>query len=53
MFTDLEGGIQINKFLYFRPVWIFDVLKAEIVNHYKKVKELKDQYVQERMKILG
>jgi len=45
MITDFEGGILISEFGYVRPVWIYDVTRAEIGYDQKKARELKDQYV--------
>jgi hypothetical protein len=45
MITDFEGGILISEFGYGRPVWIYDVTRAEIGYDQKKAGELKDQYV--------
>ena len=30
MITDFEGGILISEFGYVRPVWIYDVTRAEM-----------------------
>ena len=43
MITDFEGGILISEFGYGRPVWIYDVTRAEIGYDQKRAKELKDQ----------
>ena len=45
MITDFEGGILISEFGYARPVWIYDVTRAEIGYDQKKARELKDQYI--------
>ena len=50
MITDFEGGILIKECNYTYPVWIYDVTRAEIGYDQKKAKEIRAQYVQERMK---
>jgi hypothetical protein len=45
MITDFEEGILISEFGYARPVWIYDVTRAEIGYDQKKARELKDQYI--------
>ncbi len=45
MIADFEGGILISEFGYGRPVWIYDVTRAEIGYDQKKARELKDQYI--------
>jgi hypothetical protein len=44
MITDFKGDILIKEFGYGRPIWIYDVTRAEIGYDQKKAKELKDQY---------
>ena len=44
MITDFEGGILISEFGYGRPVWIYDVTRADIGYDQKKAGELKDQH---------
>lgn len=44
MITDFAGGILISVLGYSRPVWIYDVTRAEIGYDQKKAKALKDQY---------
>jgi hypothetical protein len=44
MITDFEGGILISEFGYSRPVWIYDVTRAEIGHDQRRAKELRDQY---------
>ena len=44
MITDFEGGILTSEFGYGRPVWIYDVTRAEIGYDQKKARELKDLY---------
>ena len=45
MITDFEAGILISVSGYSRPVWIYDVTRAEIGYDQKRAKELKDQHV--------
>jgi hypothetical protein len=44
MITDFKGDILIKEFGYGRPIWIYDVTRAEIGYDQKKAKELKDKY---------
>ena len=44
MITDFEAGILISVFGYSRPVWIYDVTRAEIGYDQEKAKALKDHY---------
>ena len=45
MITDFGGGILISEFGYGRPIWIYDVSRAEIGYDQRKAKELKDLYL--------
>jgi len=45
MITDFEEGILISVSGYSRPVWIYDVTRAEIGYDQEKAKALKDHYV--------
>ena len=44
MITDFQRGILISEFGYGRPIWIYDVSRAEIGYDQRKAKELKDLY---------
>jgi len=45
MITDFEGGMLISESGCGRPVWIYDVTRAEIGHDQKRAKELKNQHV--------
>jgi hypothetical protein len=44
MVTDFGGGILISEFGYGRPVWIYDVSRAEIGHDQRKAMKLRDLY---------
>lgn len=44
MIADFDGGILIREFDYTHPIWIYDVLRADIGYDQKKAKQLRRQY---------
>jgi hypothetical protein len=44
MITDFEGGILISEFNYTRPIWIYDISRADIGYDRKKAKQLRRRY---------
>jgi len=44
MITDFEDGIPISEFNYARPIWIYDISRADIGYNRKKAEQLRRQY---------